>query len=308
MKHVTVLKGGLSSEREVSLNTAAAVVNGLKEAGYTVSELDVTTNIAEDLKRLKPDVVFNALHGTFGEDGCVQGVLEFLQIPYTHSGVLASAVGMDKPMAKSIFEAAGIRCTVGKVLKRADILKNPKAIGNLPLVIKPCADGSSVGVLILTEESDIEGINEVTLPNHEELLVETFVPGKELTVGVLNGKALGVIEIRPKQGFYNYKNKYTAGMTEYLAPAPISEAATKQAMQMAEHAHRVLGCRGVSRSDFRYDDTKGEALDKMYLMEINTHPGMTATSLVPKLAAAAGIPFPKLVDRLVQLARLDHPL
>lgn len=308
MKHVTVLKGGLSSEREVSLNTAISVVKALKEAGYTVSELDVGQTLAEDLKRLKPDVVFNALHGTFGEDGCVQGVLEFLQIPYTHSGVLASAIGMDKPMAKTIFENAGIRCTVGKVMKRADILKDTKSIGKLPLVIKPCADGSSVGVLILTEEADRDGINELTLPNHEELLVETFVPGKELTVAVLDGKALGVIEIRPKQGFYNYKNKYTAGMTEYLVPAPISDAATKQAMEMAERAHKALGCRGVSRSDFRYNDTKGEALEQMYLMEINTHPGMTATSLVPKLAAAKGMPFPQLMDKLVQLAQLDHKL
>ena len=307
MKHVTVLKGGLSSEREVSLNTAAAVAKGLKEAGYTVSELDVGATLAEDLRRLHPDVVFNALHGTFGEDGCVPGLLEILQIPYTHSGVLASAIGMDKPMAKLIFENAGIRCTVGKVMRRDEILKNPKSLPPLPLVIKPTADGSSVGVLILTEPKDLADINELTLPNHEELLVETYVPGKELTVGVLDGKALGVIEIRPKAGFYNYKNKYTAGMTEYLAPAPISAEATKQAMQIAERAHRALGCRGVSRSDFRYDDTKGEP-GGMFLMEINTHPGMTATSLVPKLAAAAGIPFPQLVDKLVQLARLDHAL
>ena len=207
MKHVCVLKGGLSSEREVSLNTAMAVVKALKEAGYTVSELDVGATLVEDLRRLKPDVVFNALHGTFGEDGCVQGVLEMLQIPYTHSGVLASAIGMDKPMAKVIFEAAGIRCTVGKVMRRVDILKNPKSLPKLPLVIKPTADGSSVGVLILTEQKDVEEINELTLPNHEELLVETYVPGKELTVGVLDGKALGVIEIRPKEGFYTYKNK-----------------------------------------------------------------------------------------------------
>jgi D-alanine-D-alanine ligase len=307
MKHVCVLKGGLSSEREVSLNTAAAVVKALKEAGYTVSELDVGATLVEDLRRLKPDVVFNALHGTFGEDGCVQVLLEMLQIPYTHSGVLASAIGMDKPMAKVIFEAAGIRCTVGKVMKRADILKNPKSLPKLPLVIKPTADGSSVGVLILTEQKDVEDISELTLPNHEELLVETYVPGKELTVGVLDGKALGVIEIRPKEGFYTYKNKYTSGMTEYLAPAPIHAKVTEEVMLMAELAHKALGCRGVSRSDFRYDDTKGEP-GVAYLMEINTHPGMTATSLVPKLAAEAGIPFPQLMDRLVQLAQLDHKL
>ena len=306
MKHVCVLKGGLSSEREVSLNTAAAVVKALKETGYTVSELDVSTKLAEDLRRLKPDVVFNALHGTFGEDGCVQGVLEILQIPYTHSGLLASSIGFDKVMAKIIFEKAGIRCTVGNVMRREDILKNPAAL-KLPLVIKPIADGSSVGVLILTEQKDLENINELTLPNYPELLVETYVAGKELTVGVFDGKALGVIEIRPKAGFYNYKNKYTAGMTEYLSPAPIPEAVTKEVMEMAERAHKVLGCRGVSRSDFRYDDTKGGS-GLAYLMEINTHPGMTATSLVPKLAAAADIPFPKLIDRLVQLAQLDHVL
>lgn len=302
MKHVCVLKGGLSSEREVSLNTAAAVVKALKEAGYTVSELDVAATLAEDLRRLKPDVVFNALHGTFGEDGCVQGVLEILQIPYTHSGVLASSVGFDKPMAKVIFENAGIRCTVGKVMRRKDILENPSSLPPIPFVIKPTADGSSVGVLILTEAKDLENINELTLPNYEELLVETYVSGQELTVGVFDGKALGVIEIRPKEGFYNYKNKYTVGMTEYISPAPIPDDVTKQVMEMAERAHKVLGCRGVSRSDFRYDGTHA------YLMEINTHPGMTATSLVPKLAAAAGIPFPKLIDRLVQLAQLDHVL
>lgn len=301
MKHVCVLKGGLSSEREVSLNTAAAVVAALKETGYTVSELDVAATLAEDLRRLKPDVVFNALHGTFGEDGCVQGLLEILQIPYTHSGVLASSIGMDKPMAKIIFENAGIRCTRGRVFSHEELRDLKADPIPRPYVIKPTNEGSSVGVLIVKERDNVT-LNELTLPDTPHLLVETFVAGQELTVGVFDGKALGVIEIRPKAGFYNYKNKYTAGMTEYISPAPIPDDVTKEVMEMAERAHKVLGCRGVSRSDFRYDGTHA------YLMEINTHPGMTATSLVPKLAAAAGIPFPKLIDRLVQLAQLDHVL
>jgi D-alanine-D-alanine ligase len=294
-QHIAVLKGGWSAEREVSLNSGAACAKAVRELGYKVTEVDVKPDVAEVLAKLKPDVAFNALHGTFGEDGGMQGVLEMLQIPYTHSGVLASAVAMDKPMAKTVFEAAGLRCPKGKTLTRAELLKGEPM--KRPYVVKPAAEGSSVGVHIM-QEGDNRPLSQI-LSAGDYWLVEEYIPGREITVAVLNDKPLGVTEIRPKSGFYDYTNKYTDGKTEHLCPAPLPKEQYDEVMQLALAAHRALGCRGLSRADFRYDEKN------FYLLEVNTQPGMTALSLSPEIAAHAGIGFNQLVKSLVDNARLD---
>lgn len=303
-KHVAVLLGGLSAEREVSLKSGAACAKALRELGYRVTEIDVDTNVALKLAEVKPDVVFNALHGNYGEDGCVQGLLELMQIPYTHSGVLASAVAMDKPMAKRVFEAAGLTCPKGMVLTLAELKKGDPM--PRPFVVKPAAEGSSVGVYIVGEEDNrplsvlLEGEKE----NERQFLVEEYIAGRELTVAVLDDVPLGVTEIRPLSGFYDYTNKYTDGKTEHLCPAPLAEITAKALMEQAVIAHKALGCRGLSRADFRYDEDKNK--ENFYLLEVNTQPGMTALSLSPELAAYAGISFNQLVDRLVKGARLGN--
>jgi D-alanine-D-alanine ligase len=301
VRHVAVLKGGLSSEREVSLNTAKAVAQAVHELGYKVTEIDVGFDVAAQLAAAKPDVAFVALHGTYGEDGCIQGVLEFLKIPYTHSGVRASAVAMDKPTAKILFESVGIPCAKAVTATTEEVAK--AELLARPYVVKPVDEGSSVGVIVV-EEGDNRSPQEIAsvFRPHQKLMVETFIAGRELTVGVLEGEALGVIEIRPKQGFYDYKNKYTAGNTEYI---PLTEKdeplIVPLAMKLAERAHQVLGCRGVSRADIRCTPS-----GDLYMLEVNTHPGMTATSLVPKLAKNMGMSFNELVDRLIHAAALDH--
>jgi len=294
--HVAVLKGGLSSEREVSLSSAKGVAEALNSLGHKVTEVDVGFDVSEVLLKLKPDVVFNALHGTYGEDGCIQGVLEFLQIPYTHSGVMASAAAMHKPTAKILFEAVGIKCPEGDIFSREDILSGD--VMPRPYVIKPIGDGSSVGVIIVREDTEFV---EDDLTDCNNFLVEKFIDGKELTVGVLNSKAMGVIEIVPKAGFYDYKNKYTAGMTDYLLPAPIDKDMYDMAMDWGERADKVLCCRGISRSDFILSDS-GELI----MLETNTHPGLTPTSLVPKLAESTGMSFENLIDSLLGVATLDN--
>lgn len=295
MKHIAVLKGGLSAEREVSLNSGAACAKALRELGYKVTEIDVGADVAAVLTKTKPDVVFNALHGKFGEDGCVQGLLELLKIPYTHSGVLASALAMDKPMAKKVFAAAGLLCPKGKALSRAELIKGDPL--PRPYVIKPACEGSSVGVHIM-QEGDNRPLSQV-VEEGEHWLVEEYIPGREITVAVLNDKSLGVTEIRPKTGFYDYTNKYTDGKTEHLCPAPLPKNRYDEVMQLALAAHRALGCRGLSRADFRYDEKH------FYLLEVNTQPGMTALSLSPEIAAHVGISFNQLVKLLVDNATLD---
>ncbi|MDX2113331.1 MAG: D-alanine--D-alanine ligase [Alphaproteobacteria bacterium] len=295
MKHIAVLMGGWSAEREVSLKSGAACAKALRELGYKVSEIDVGRDVAEVLVRLKPDVAFNALHGTFGEDGGMQGVLEMLQIPYTHSGVLASSVAMDKPMAKMIFEAAGLRCPKGKVIARSAMLGGDPM--TRPYVAKPACEGSSVGVHIMLPD-DARTLAQVVQESAEEWLIEEYIPGREITVAVLNNKPLGVTEIRPKSGFYDYENKYTDGKTEHLCPAPLAKERYDEVMLLALRAHLALGCRGLTRADFRFDDKE------FYLLEVNTQPGMTALSLSPEIAAHAGISFNELVRLLVEDARL----
>lgn len=298
-KHVVVLMGGWSAEREVSLNSGKACAKALGEAGYKVTAIDMKPGepiaaVIDALEKAKPDVVFNALHGNYGEDGRVQGLLDLMNIPYTHSGVLASSVAMDKPMAKVIFQAAGIPCAKGVTLPLSEIRKQDPM--PRPFVVKPAAEGSSVGVYIVTSEDNrpLSMILEKEQDPERLYLVEEYIAGREITVAVLNDRPLGVTEIRPKTGFYDYENKYTDGKTEHLCPAPLEKAAYDEVMALALKAHKALGCRGLSRADFRYD---GKAFT---ILEVNTQPGMTALSLSPEIAAYAGISFQMLVKELVE--------
>jgi len=298
-KHIAVLKGGWSAEREVSLVSGAACAKALGELGHKVTEIDMGRDIAQVLAATKPDVVLNALHGRYGEDGCVQGMLELMGIPYTHSGVLASSVAMDKPMAKVVFAQAGLRCPKGKICTREEMLKGDPM--PRPYVAKPANEGSSVGVKLVFENDNFF----FTAENWEwgdSVLVEEYIPGREITVAVLNDKPLGVTELRTKSGFYDYENKYTDGKTEHLCPAPLPQDIYEEAMRIGLAAHRAMGCRGLSRSDLRWDESRGK--DGLYLLEINTQPGMTPLSLSPELAAYAGISFQKLVQMLVDDALL----
>lgn len=297
--HVAVLMGGLSSEREVSLVSGVAVVKALKALGYKVTEIDVGKDVAEAVAKAKPDVVFNALHGTYGEDGCVQGVLEVLGIPYTHSGVLASGLAFDKQVAKKIFECSGIVCPPGKVLHRDDVLKGD--VMERPYVIKPVSDGSSVGVYIVKQGDEL-ALSKEDLERHERFLVEKYIEGKELSVAVTDEQPLGVVELRPKKGFYDYRHKYEDGMTEHILPAQIDSDIYDEVMLTAFRAHKLLGCRGISRADFRYDYMGDQ---QFYLLEVNTHPGFTPLSLVPEMAEHKGITFENLVEYLIKTARCE---
>lgn len=301
-KHVAVLLGGLSAEREVSLVSGQAVTKALGEEGYKVTPVDAGRDLAAKLSALKPDVAFNALHGRFGEDGCVQGILEILGIPYTHSGVLASALAMHKPTAKRLFVDAGLPCAEGKVMPRDAVLSGGFAA---PFVIKPLNEGSSVGVKIIFDGDNLAPLDGENWPFGDEVLVERYIPGREIQVAVMGDRALGAIEIRPHGRFYDYEAKYTAGRATHLMPAPIHPDAYERALEIARVAHQTLGCRGVSRADLRYDDTAGEPGD-FYLLEINTQPGMTPLSLVPEIAADVGIGFGALVRWLVESARCDN--
>ena len=301
---VAVLMGGWSSEREVSLTSGAEVVKALANAGHDVRPIRVERRLDELLRQLepRPAVVFNALHGRYGEDGCVQGILECLGIPYTHSGVLASALAMDKPAAKDLFAAAGIPCPAHRILVRDEY--RCADLEPLPVVVKPANEGSSVGVRIVRAPGDMRDADAGDWPFGDRIMVEEFVPGRELTVCVMGDRALGVTEIRPRTGFYDYAAKYTAGGSDHLLPAPVHDEIYQAAMDHAVRAHRVLGCRGVSRADFRYDDTGGEP-GRLYLLEVNTQPGMTPLSLVPEAAAHAGIGFEELVCWMVEHAACD---
>jgi D-alanine-D-alanine ligase len=307
MKHVAVLHGGFSAEREVSLVTGAEVARSLADGGYRVTTIDVQRDAAALIAALqpRPDVVFNALHGRYGEDGCVQGVLELIGVPYTHSGVLASALAMDKPTAKRLFAAAGIRCPEGIVVDRADLARGDAMAR--PYVVKPVNEGSSVGVRIVRRGDNLPPAEVAAGPAHDgKVLVERFIPGRELTVTVMGDRALAVTELKPKSGFYDYANKYTAGRTKHLVPAALPPAVYEAALEAALAAHRSLGCRGVSRADLRYDDSDGAGgPDRLYLLEINTQPGMTPLSLVPEQAAHCGIGFGALVAWMVENARCD---
>lgn len=305
MKHVAVLMGGWSAEREVSLRSGEACAKAAERAGFRVTRIDVQRDIAIVLDKLKPDVALNILHGRPGEDGTIQGLLEILGIPYSHSGVLASAVAMQKDMAKPILAAAGIPVPEGRVVSRHEAAKTHAM--ERPYVIKPIAEGSSVGVFIVTKEH-AHPPQELTRPDWafgENMLVERYIPGKELTCAVMGNEALGVIEIVPTVKFYDYEAKYAPGGSRHLLPAPVLPIVYQEARRLAVAAHRALGCRGVTRADFRYDDglegTKG-----LVCLEVNTQPGMTETSLVPELAAHAGITFEELVRWMIEDASLNR--
>ncbi len=305
-KHVALLYGGWSNEREVSLKTGAAVHKALLELGHEVTLLDITPDIGRVLTELKPaqpkiNCVFNCLHGRYGEDGSIQGLLELLQIPYTHSGVLASALAMNKVSTKAILRANNIRTPEGGVYNVAEILANPPL--PMPFIAKPPADGSSVNVFLVSEAADLEALK--PLDGELPMLVEPYIAGREIQVAVLNGKAIGAIEIRPLKGkFYDYEAKYTAGMAQHIMPAPLSEADYAEVLTLAERVHNALGCRGLTRTDFRYDDTRiGQSL--FYALEINTQPGMTELSLSPEIASHAGIDFVELVRQILAGATTD---
>lgn len=300
--HIAVLMGGWSSEREVSLVSGAAVAKALQERGWRVTAIDVQRDMGPLLTRLypRPDAVFNALHGRYGEDGCVQGLLNILDIPYTHSGLLASALAMDKPMAKAIFAANRIPVVEHKVVSRDQITHGP--VMERPYVIKPLNEGSSVGVRIVRENDRAPGPEEGWLFG-EQVMVERYVPGRELTVAVMGDRALTVTEIVTELDFYDYQAKYAAGGSRHILPAPIPDDIARRAMEISLAAHRVLGCRGVSRTDLRWDDRRGA--DGLIVLEVNTQPGMTPTSLVPEQAAHVGIAFGELCAWMVENARCD---
>ncbi|PPQ26816.1 D-alanine--D-alanine ligase [Rhodopila globiformis] len=302
MTRVAVLYGGISAERAVSLASGEQVVAALRESGYDVRPIDAGPDLGAVIAALspKPDVVFNALHGRFGEDGAIQGVLDWLGIPYTHSGVRASAIAMDKQAAKALFAAAGLPVAPGRIV----CVKELEAGDPLPFpyVVKPINEGSSVGVEVVRGGDNRRAVIVGNWTFGPNALVEEYIPGRELTVGVLDDRALAVTEIRAVAGaFYDYESKYADGGSRHIVPADIHPDAYAQAMEIAVAAHRALGCRGASRCDFRYDDTQGEP-GRLVLLEINTQPGMTPTSLLPEQAAWCRISFPQLCTWMVENA------
>ncbi len=300
-KKVAVLYGGRSTEREVSLKTGKGCADALRQKVYDVVLVDVDLDLARKLRDEKTDVAFNALHGRWGEDGCIQGLLEAMAIPYTGSGVLASAVGMDKVVSKVLFRTLGLRVTDYVVFPpaRAESVTTDDLPFGLPCVVKPSGEGSSVGVHLVKEKSALAPACRDAATFKGDVIVERYVKGKEIQVAVLDGKALGAIEVVPANEFYDYAAKYTAGTTQYFYPARISQAHTKAVSQAAEIAHRGLRCEGVTRTDFILVEDGAP-----YILEVNTLPGMTPTSLVPKIAAGNGINFPDLCERLLDGASL----
>jgi len=298
--------GGWSAERDVSLRSGKACAAALERGGgYRVSVVDVDRDIAATPRSLKPDVALNLLHGRPGEDGTLQGLLEILGLPYSHSGVLASSLAMQKDMAKPVLKAAGVPVPGGLVASRLDAAK--RHLLPAPYVIKPIAEGSSVGVFIVREDHKHppQELNRADWTFGEQVLVEPYIPGKELTCAVMGDKALGVIEIVPTVKFYDYEAKYAPGGSKHLLPAPLAPAVYEDVRRLSLAAHRALGCRGVTRADFRYDDTRPHS-EGLFCLEVNTQPGMTETSLVPELAAHAGLSFEELVRWMVEDASLDR--
>jgi D-alanine-D-alanine ligase len=298
--HVVVLMGGWGSEREVSLTSGKGVAAALRDRGWSnVTELDMQRDVASRLAELKPDVVFNALHGTPGEDGTVQGMMDLMGLKYTHSGLETSVIAIDKELTKMVLVPCGIRMPAGKVVSSESLHQEDPL--PRPYVVKPVNEGSSVGVAIVTEEGnygnpigkDVEG----PWKHFDDLLAEPFIKGRELTVAVLGTEPLAVTELKPKAGFYDYDAKYTDGLTEHVCPAQVPYDVASAMMDMAARAHALLGCKGASRSDFRWDDEQG--VEGIYLLEVNTQPGMTPLSLVPEQAKHKGIAYGELVEQLI---------
>jgi D-alanine-D-alanine ligase len=302
-KHVAVLMGGWSAEREVSLRSGNACAAALQRRGYGVTPIDVTPDVGAALTAAKPDVALNVLHGRPGEDGTLQGLLEILSIPYSHSGVLASALAMQKNTAKTMFRACGIPVAEDRIVSRFEAAK--VHVMPPPYVVKPIAEGSSVGVFIVTHDHPHppQELYRDDWPFGDTVMVERYIAGKELTCAVLGDRALDVIEIVPTTRFYDYEAKYAAGGSKHLLPAPILPNLYQEVRRLALAAHNALGCRGVSRADFRYDD---RGTGTLVCLEVNTQPGMTETSLVPELAAHAGITFDELVQWMVEDASTNR--
>lgn len=305
-KHVAVLMGGLSAEREISLRSGSACAKALGEQGFRVTPVDVGHDVANVLAALKPDVAFNALHGKFGEDGCIQGVLELLRIPYTHSGVRASSVAMEKNVAKTVMAAAGVPVPKGRVVHRLEAAKTH--VLPVPYVLKPISEGSSFGVFIVTDAGapPPAELSAADWSHGELMLAEQFIHGRELTCAVMGDRALDVIEIVAADGgWYDYNAKYAKGGSKHLLPANLKPKIYQTVQHLAIEAHRALGCRGVSRADFRYDD-RPDGSGELAVLEVNTQPGMTETSLVPEMAAFAGYSFGELVKWMVEDASCDR--
>ncbi|WP_332811660.1 D-alanine--D-alanine ligase [Sphingomonas sp.] len=300
--HVAVLMGGWSAERDVSLTSGKGVADALESLGHRVTRIDMDRDVAVKLAEAKPDVVFNALHGTPGEDGSIQGMLDLMGLRYTHSGLVTSVIAIDKELTKQALVPHGIRMPEGKVVTREELYRGdpfPR-----PYVLKPLNEGSSVGVAIVTAEGNygdpIGRDSAGPWQKFERLLAEPFIPGRELTAAVIGDEALAVTELRPKSGFYDYDAKYTDGLTEHVCPAEIPDDVRDEALSMALRAHQLLGCAGTSRSDFRWDEARGT--DGLYLLEVNTQPGMTPLSLVPEQARYRGMSYAELVQKIVELA------
>ena len=305
MKHVAVLMGGWSAEREVSLWSGKACADAAEKCGYRVTRVDVGRDIATVLTNLKPDCALNVLHGRPGEDGTLQGLLEVIGIPYSHSGVMASSVAIQKDISKTLLKAAGVPVPGGMVVNRLEAAK--KHLLPPPYVIKPVAEGSSVGVFIVRDDHEHppQELTRADWKFGDQVLVEPFIPGKELTCAVMGDHALGVIEIVANTKFYDYEAKYTPGGSTHLLPAPVSDEVYKACQRLSLEAHRALGCRGVSRADFRYDDSlPGTA--GLACLEVNTQPGMAKTSLVPELAVHAGMTFEDFVRWMIEDASLGR--
>ena len=300
--HIAVLMGGWSSEREVSLMSGNGVADALESRGHRVTRIDMGHDVAEKLAAAAPDVVFNALHGTPGEDGTIQGLLDLMGLAYTHSGLATSVIAIDKQLTKMVLAPHGVRMPGGHVVKSESLYRGDPL--PRPYVLKPINEGSSVGVAIVTaggNYGDPIGRDTVGPWNEfDSLLAEPFIRGRELTTAVLGDRALAVTELKPRSGFYDYESKYTDGLTEHVCPANIPEEITRACLEMALKAHRVLGCKGTSRSDFRWDDERG--VDGLYLLEVNTQPGMTPLSLVPEQGRHIGMDYASLCEAIVHEA------
>ena len=305
MRKVAVLMGGISSEREISCASGQGVLSALNQAGYSAFPVDLTHNMDEFISimtREKPEVVFNALHGKYGEDGCVQGILNLMRIPYTHSGVMASAIAMNKSMSKRVAKTLGIYVPKEYLVDRDDVLDGKTL--PYPYVVKPNDEGSSVGVYIIRNQKEEKELLS-RWPYKKPVLMETFIPGRELSVAVRDDGPMGIVEIVSKEGFYDFTNKYTSGRAEHIIPAKIAKKDYQRMMDEAYAMHQTLGCRGVTRSDFRYDESKKEG-ERCLFLELNTNPGMTPMSLVPEIAAYKNISYQELVIWLVERATCDR--
>jgi D-alanine-D-alanine ligase len=300
--HVAVLMGGWSAEREVSLMSGAGIADALESVGHQVTRIDMDRDVAAKISAAKPDVVFNALHGTPGEDGTVQGMLDLMGVRYTHSGLVTSVIAIDKQLTKQALVPHGIPMPGGRMVQTEDLHREDPL--PRPYVLKPVNEGSSVGVAIVTKEGNygnpIAPDARGPWQEFDELLAEPFIRGRELTTAVLAGEALGVTELKPKSGFYDYDAKYTDGLTEHVCPAEIPDEIADACKRIALEAHKLLGCKGTSRSDFRWDDNLG--VEGLFLLEVNTQPGMTPLSLVPEQARHLGISYPELCQRIVDEA------